>query len=259
MLSIKRSVQVMELLADGGPLGVRAIAGRLDLPVGSVHRLLGEMANEDIVARNADGEWELAFRLLQITGIQLDRIELPAMVRPFAEKIAAQTQETVNLNILNGLVAVCIDKVRGNQRMHLDMPIGSSGALNCGGAGKVILSYMAPADQARVLAAPLPRYNANTIIEAEPLRAEVERIRARGYAIDAQEVVNGIYCVAVPILNAQGTSAGSISITGPGPKAPGPAILPLVDMLNEAAGHVSQRLGYRGHWPPMAADIRLRT
>ena len=40
MSSIRRSVQVMELLARKSPLGVRAVATQLSLPLGSVHRLL---------------------------------------------------------------------------------------------------------------------------------------------------------------------------------------------------------------------------
>ena len=40
MSAITRSVQVMDLLARKGPLGVRAVAQQLALPLGSVHRLL---------------------------------------------------------------------------------------------------------------------------------------------------------------------------------------------------------------------------
>lgn len=65
----------------------------------------------------------------------------------------------------------------------------------------------------------------------------------------------GVYCVAVPILDATGRPVVAISITGGSPKAPGPAILPLVEMLNEACGHVSRRLGFRGEWP-IAARAR---
>ena len=71
----------------------------------------------------------------------------------------------------------------------------------------------------------------------------------------------GVYCVSVAILDGNGHPVGAISITGSTPKQPGPDVLPLVDMLNEACGHVSRRLGYRGAWPLVAAasgENRLR-
>ena len=94
MSSIKRSVQILELVARRGPLGVRAVAQQLQLPLGSVHRILLDLEEEAIIDRNAENEWELSYRLLEIVGAQLDRIELPRLARPFAERIAEQTRET---------------------------------------------------------------------------------------------------------------------------------------------------------------------
>ena len=91
MSSITRSVQAMDLLARKGPLGVRAVAQQLQLPLGSVHRMLLDLAEEGVVDRTPSGEWELSFRLLEITGLQLERIDLPRLCRPFAEQIAEAT------------------------------------------------------------------------------------------------------------------------------------------------------------------------
>lgn len=249
MPSITRSIQTMELLARKGPLGVRAVAAQLGLPLGSVHRLLVELEEEGIAERNVTGEWELSYRLLEITGMQLERLGIPALARPFAERIAEATQETVNINALSGLHGVCVDKVRGNEGMQLDMRIGARGSLHCGGAGKAMLAYMNEAEQQTVLSSPMDRLTPKTITDPSHLRQELQRIRARGYSIDDQEVVMGVYCVAVPILDANARPVGALSITGSSPKAPGPALEPLVEMLNEACGHVSRRLGYRGDWP----------
>jgi DNA-binding IclR family transcriptional regulator len=258
MSSIKRSVQVMELLARRSPLGVRAIASQLSLPLGSVHRLLLDFEQEGIVERSSEGEWELSFRLLEITGMQLERIALPSLARPFAERIAEATRETVNINVLSGFHGVCVDKVRGSEGMQLDMRIGSRGLIYCGGAGKAMLAFLSETDQRKVLEAPMPALTPMTITDPEVLQAELVEIRRRGYSIDNQEVVMGVYCVAVPILDAKGRPAGAISITGSSPKAPGPEIQPLVDMLNEACGHVSRRLGFNGDWPAAAAEPGAR-
>jgi DNA-binding IclR family transcriptional regulator len=258
MSSIRRSVQVMELLARKSPLGVRAIAAQLELPLGSVHRLLLDFEEGGIVERTLDDKWELSFKLLEITGLQLDRIHFPALCRPFAEKIAEATHETVNVNVLSGLHGVSVDKVRGNENMQLDMRIGSLGSLHYGGAGKAMLAFLNEADQRRVLDGPLERLTPKTFTDRAALRRELKRIRDRGYSIDDQEVVIGVYCVSVPILDAQSRPVGAMSVTGPTPKAPGRAITPIVDMLNEACGYVSRKLGYRGEYPLGEAVVPSR-
>jgi IclR family acetate operon transcriptional repressor len=255
MSAITRAIQAMDLLARKGPLGVRAVAQQLDLPLGSVHRLLLDLEEEGVAERTPGGEWELSFRLMEITGIQLERIALPALARPFAEHMAEKTRETVNINMLSGYHGVCIDKVRGSEGMQLDLRIGSRGSIYCGGAGKAMLAFLPDADRQRVLAQPMVPLTPKTITDPKVLSVELDRIRERGYSIDDQEVVMGVYCVAVPILDGNGRPAGAISITGTSVKAPGPGVQPLVDMLNEACGHVSRRLGFRGEYPLSPAAL----
>lgn len=247
----------MELLARKGPMGARAIAHALQVPVGSTHRMLLNLAEENVVERTQDGQWDLSFRLLAITGQQLGRIGIPGLARPFVERIAEKTGETVNVYARSGDRAVCLDKVRGNQGMQLDMPIGHRGGLTCGGSGKAILAFMNPEERERAISAePLAALTPQTITDRGGLEAELGRIRRRGYSIDDQEVVIGVYCVSVPLLDRLARPMGAISISGPSIKAPGPKVLPLVDMLNEACQHVSRRLGYAGPWPPGRAAER---
>jgi DNA-binding IclR family transcriptional regulator len=251
MSSIRRSVQVIDLLARRGPLGVRAVAQLLSLPLGSVHRILIDLAAEEIVERTPAGEWELSYRLLTITGLQLDRLEVSRLARPYCERIAEATRETVNVSALSGTTGVCIDKVRGNEGMQLDARIGSRGPLHCGGSGKAMLAYISPDEQERVLASPLVALTPNTITDPLELVREIGRIRQRGYSIDNEEVVLGVHCVGMPILDRSGRAVGGISITGPARKVPGPALDDLVAKLSDACGHVSRRLGYSGQWPPV--------
>lgn len=250
MSGTRRTVQILDLLARRGPLGVRAVAKELKLPLGSVHRILLDLAEESVVDRTADGDWDIAHRLFEITGRQLDRIQWPRLIRPFAEKIAEATRETVNVSALSGGFGICIDKVRGNEGMQLDAPIGSRGPLYCGGAGKAMLA-MSEAEQERIFAAPLVPLTPHTITDHKVLRREISIIRGRGYSLDNDEVVVGVHCVGMPILDRNGHPVGAVSISGPAPKRPGPELDALVAMLAPACGQVSRKLGYTGAWPPV--------
>ncbi|MCP4381223.1 MAG: IclR family transcriptional regulator [Hyphomicrobiales bacterium] len=251
MSSVRRSIRILDLLARDGPLGVRSIAQQLALPLGSTQRILVDLAEESVVERTPQGEWELSFRMLEITGTQLDRIEFPRLVRPFAERIAEATRETVNLSLLSGMTGVVIDKVRGNERMQLDHRIGSSGPLYCGGAGKAMLAHMSATEQQQVFDAPLLALTSNTITDPDALRRELALIGTRGYSLDNEEVVMGVHCVGMPILDRHGRPVGALSVTGPSAKRPGPDLDPLVAMLSEACGNISRRLGFSAVYPPV--------
>ena len=255
MSSVARAFLLIDRLAREGAMGVRGLAKALDLPVGSTHRLLADLAAEAVIEQTAEGNWQLSYRLFEIADLQFDQVGFPRMARPFCEGLAKFSGETVNVNALSNLSCVCIDKVRGNESMQLDWRVGAHGPLNCGGSAKAMLAFLAPADLARVMAAPMRAYNANTIIDPVALADEVSRIRARGYSIDDQEIVLGVYCVGVPILGRSGVAVGAISVSGTTPKTPGSALQPLVELLSEACKTVSQRLGYAGPWPPGKSEV----
>lgn len=258
MSAVRRAIQVIDLLARKGALGVRAVAQQLDLPVGSVHRLLQDLAQENVVARNSEGAWQLDYRLLQISDLHMDNLRLPRLARSFCEDIAEKTRETVNLNVLSEFSCVCVDKVRGNQGMQLDRPIGSRSPLHCGGSAKAMLAFMSEAEQDRVIKNGLTGFTDNTLTDAKALKDELARTRERGYSIDDQEMVLGVFCVGVPIVDRLGHPIAAISISGPSHKQAGAEVAPLVEMLNKACGHVSERLGYTGPWPLPSAQSQTR-
>jgi IclR family acetate operon transcriptional repressor len=258
MSSVARVVRIVDLLARRRAMGVRAIAQELALPLGSVHRLLVDLEQEGVAERAPSGEWELSYRLLEIAGLQLERIELPRIARPYCEAIAEATLETVNVNALSHLAGVCIDKVRGNEGMQLDMRIGSRGPLHCGGAGKAMLAFLPAADQERVLSEPLKALTPKTITDVEVLKRELAAIRRRGYSLDNEEVVLGVHCVGMPILDHVGLPVGALSITGPSPKREGAALDRLVDMLSDACWRISRRVGFSGEWPRPVVEERKR-
>src|SRR5262245_58505170 len=106
MSSIHRTIRVLDLLAGKGALGVRAIAQQLELPVGSTHRLLIDLSDEDVVERTEAGAWQLSYRLLAITDKQMDGVWFPRLARPLCEALADETGETVNVNVLSELSCV---------------------------------------------------------------------------------------------------------------------------------------------------------
>ena len=267
MSSIPRSIQVIDLLSRRGPLGVRAVAQLLELPLGSAHRILMDLASEAIVERTPNGEWELSYRLLEIVGVQLERVQLPRLARPMLEQLASDTHETTFLAVPSRDEIVYLDKVQTDMQLQLNVELGTRRPMHCTGLGKAILAFLPQAQQDQVLAAaPLRAYTPHTITDPIVLRLELERTRRRGYSIDHEEIILGVHCIAVPILNHAGRPVGSMSVAGTTPKNEGERLEAMVQRLKRAGEHVSRRLGYNprgatsaampsvpdGHEPPTA-------
>jgi DNA-binding IclR family transcriptional regulator len=243
--SIPRAVHVIELLARRGPLGVRAVAQQLDLPLGSAHRILMDLAGESVVERSATGEWVLSYRLLEIVGAQLERVQLPRLARPVLEQLASDTRETTFLAVPSQDEIVYLDKVQLDLQLQLNVELGTRRPMHCTGLGKAILAFLPQVQQDRFLAtSPLQAFTPHTITDPVLLRVELERTRARGYAIDREEIIPGVHCVAVPILNYTGHAVGAISVAGTTPKVDGERLDALAARTRAAGDYLSRRLGF---------------
>jgi len=246
---------VLDLLARRGPLGVRAIAQALELPLGSTHRLLQDLAGEAVVERTPEGEWELSYRLAQIVGIQLERVQLPRLVRPILEQLASETREAAFLAVPSRDEIVYLDKVQTDLQLQLNVEVGTRRPMHCTGLGKAILAFLPEVQLEQYLAGSALRpFTPMTITDPMMLRLELERTRSRGYAMDHEEIILGVHCVAVPIFNHAGRPVGAISVAGITPKSEGERLDALVLRLKTAGEYVSRRVGFSA-----ASDETLAT
>ncbi|MGH2549939.1 MAG: IclR family transcriptional regulator, partial [Thermomicrobiales bacterium] len=215
MSKIDRTFDLIELLARRGALGMRPMARELDVPIGSLHRLLNDLAEQSVIERTEEGEWTLSYRLLQIVGIQLERTSLPRLARPYLEQLAAETRETVFLAVPSRGEIVYLDKVQTDLQLQLNVELGTRRPMHATGLGKAILAFLPEVEQARFLTtAPFPAFTNATITDAGTLESELESIRETGYALDREEMISGLHCIAVPLLNYTNRAVGAISIAG---------------------------------------------
>lgn len=240
---------VSELLAKRGPMGLRQMSRELGIPSASLHRILNDLQEQHVVERNEAAEWVLSFRLMQIVGAQIDRLRLPAVVRPFLEMAALETGETAFLAIPSGDEIVYIDMVRSEMQLQLNVELGTRRPMHCTGLGKAILAYLAPHRQRLFLSRrEMPAYTAHTITDPMLLERELHRIRQSGFAIDREEIILGVHCVAVPLLNHTSRAVGAISVAGTSTRRENERFEALTQFMLKIGGDISARLGYvSGH------------
>jgi DNA-binding IclR family transcriptional regulator len=110
--------------------------------------------------------------------------------------------------------------------------------------GKALLAFQPPEVVQQVIDNGLKRCTANTITETEKLRAELATIRARGYAIDDEEIEVGLRCVAAPIRDHSGQVVAAISVAAPVQRMSKKQVQATIPSVLAAAENISRRLGF---------------
>ena len=113
-----------------------------------------------------------------------------------------------------------------------------------------MLAYLEPGDVDNILQkaeseGQLQQYTAKTITDKKLIKAELYKIRKQGYAIETEQYLPGIRCIAAPIFNHTEKVIAAISVAGPSTRVNEELSKTIVTNLTRVAKELSARLGYR--------------
>ncbi|MGH2661883.1 MAG: IclR family transcriptional regulator [Actinomycetota bacterium] len=243
--SARRTMQLVEHLAEAGPSSLSSIASSLELNKTTAFRFVSALvemgwAQQDPTTR----VYGLGPRVLELGSMVLDRMEIRQEVRPHLERLAQLTSETAHLGVLDGLEMVYIDKVEGRQAVSMASRLGARGACHSTALGKVLLAARPGEEWARYVEdVGLIRRTHHTFVHAKRFREELERVRQRGYAIDNVENEDGIRCVAAPIRDHTGEVVAAMSVSGWTVSVTPERIPELIPLVTGQAASASAALG----------------
>lgn len=215
--SVDRAARTLETLAagDGRGASLSEIAAELGVARSTAHALLRTLEAHGFVTEVAGPRFVLGTALIMLGDIASKQEPIAGVARPVLSALARETGLTTRLAVAEEGYPVFVARVDGPGIVRFDTPLGGREAPNASAAGKVILSEL-PLEQLRHLAETdgLARRTARTITDIEDLVRELEQVRQRGYAIDDEEDLEGIICVAAGIRDTAGNIIGAISTTG---------------------------------------------
>lgn len=212
--SVSHAIRLIELLARNFEgLGVSAIAVHLGLPRPTVYRLLSTLIDAGWCSRT-DNTYKLSPRLMALANLSSGIGPLMDEVNAQLQYLAAQTGETAHFAVLDGTGITYVAKVESSHPIRMFSEVGWHGPAHATGVGKALLARAPAALVDRVLSGPLQRYTDKTIITAAGLKQELARIRQRGYAIDREELIDGLVCKAIAVSNGK-ELLGAFSVAGP--------------------------------------------
>lgn len=212
---LDRTLDIIEGFgSDERTLTLAELARRTSLPKPTVHRLIGQLVDRGFLSRTPDGRFTLGMRLFEVGA----RVPFPRQLRqlalPFMENLLESFHETVHLAVLDGFEVLYIERLSGlgKDPPHA-MRAGARFPAHACAPGKALLAFgtWPGVEHPRVLRRTGPR----TVTQPHLLQQQFEAIRRDGVAVEYEECVQGICCVAAPIMNLATTCPiGAVSVSG---------------------------------------------
>ena len=208
--TLMRGLDVIEAVARD-VLSLGELAERLDLTKSTTHRLASALVDRGYLAFTPRAGYRLGPKMLELGLHAREQADLIQIARPHLETLAAATEDTVHLGMLDGDHALYLDKMPGRRRINISSRVGDRQPLTSTGLGKALMldhpvEYWTDRfvnDQAA--GAPF----ADPAVWHDRMHGYV----AEGRAFDLEENEDQIRCVAAPVRDAGGTIVGAISVS----------------------------------------------
>jgi DNA-binding IclR family transcriptional regulator len=212
--SVGIALDILDALAAAPELSLSELARRVGIAKSTAHRTCAVLTERGLVDRTAARSYRLGLRFIEYGKLATERTAVGGQALPMLVDLRNTLEETVQIGVPAGADVVYVERVEGQRALRYSTNSRRS-PLHRSSSGKVLAAYNPELAEAR-LQAGLPRSTGYTIVVPELFRAELERVRDRGYAMSVDETELGMSSIAVPVRDApNGKVVAAISMVGP--------------------------------------------
>lgn len=249
---LDRTLGILDVLAEARvEMGPAELAERLSLHKSTIHRLLRVLERHRFIRRNPNhGKYGLGMRLFELGSRAVAQLDLRERAEPFLRRLVGETGETAHVCVLEGTEMMSVANAEGPRTLRTPATVGRRTPVHCTSVGKALMAYLPERTIDELLArVRLTQYTRNTITTRAALKADLQRIRERGYAVDNEEIEEGLRCVGAPIRNYTGRVVAAMSIAGPVFRVTNERLPALARAVVAASRDLSRDIGYRPEPP----------
>jgi DNA-binding IclR family transcriptional regulator len=213
---LDRAVRILAAFsADEPVLTVTQLSVRTGLHLATTSRLVRQLTEHALLARDADGRVRIGVRLWELSARAAPTRGLREAAMPFLEDLHAVVGHHAQLAIREGAEVLFVERLGSPGAVINYSQVAGRLPLHASSSGLVLLAC-APAEvQERMLAGPLPAYTPNTITDPRRLRRVLAEVRRQGYAFTAGHIHADATGVAVPVRDGTGEVVAAVSVIVP--------------------------------------------
>lgn len=225
---------------------LQALVDQTGLPKPTLHRMLQQLEGAGLLMRHSDGKhYGTGARMRRMAEDVLLNDTRHGARHAVLRRLVDEIGESCNLTSLSGNEVIYLDRVDTDEPLRIHLGPGSRVPAHASASGKMILSQFAPAQRDRILSMDrLRAFTTHTLTDPDALHAEIQRIRSDRYALDRQEYLDGLVCIAVLVPNTTGRSNMCVAVQAPIMRLTPEGLidrLPTVMAAAEALGQIEER------------------
>ncbi|WP_254533126.1 IclR family transcriptional regulator [Natrinema gelatinilyticum] len=213
--TVRKAFEIVDYLKSNDSARLSELTTEFEMSKSAIHNHLSTLVEAGYVKKH-DGEYRLSLRFLDVGGYLRKQMELYQVAKPETDALAEQTGELANLMTEEFGQGVYLYRAKGDLAVDLDTYVGRRCYLHNTALGKAILAYL-PASRVDEIVDThgLPAETDHSITSRSELDEELEVVHERGFALDNEERLEGLRCIAAPIRDESGAVLGAISVSGP--------------------------------------------
>jgi IclR family transcriptional regulator, acetate operon repressor len=240
--AVERAAQLLiQVARHRDPVTFTELTESSGLAKSTASRLLTALERNGLVRRDPAGRFRPGEVFVSYACRGGAEADLVSVAQPFLDRLGTETGETVNLGVprAGGLVEQ-IAQVDSTYLIGGTNWVGMSVPLHCAALGKVLLAFGA----ADLPPGRLEQRTRRTLTSRAGLRADLELVRERGYALTDEELEPGLVAVAAPVYRDDRVVVAAMSVSAPASRVSAAGIPALGARCIGAAGALSAVLGY---------------
>ncbi|GGB14846.1 transcriptional regulator [Flexivirga endophytica] len=216
--SVRRTLQILELVAARGGASAKEISDAIDLPLPTVYRLVRELLDSEyLVHIRTEKRFELGYKLHQLALSLHQQIGVPRPVRTEIVALHQRMGAAAYFAIHRGSQIVVVQTAESPAAPRLKpIDFGFHEAAHATALGKILLADMDDEQRERHLdPEPMPRFGPGTLITHGELAEQLAKVADSGIAWEIEEFQPGASCCAAAVRSASGSIVGSVAVSAP--------------------------------------------
>ena len=243
-LMVRKAVAVLRLFGEGAePLGLNDVVRATGYSKTVCHRLLATLVSERfLIQSEKNSRYAMGPDLTALLQSEGRHAGLLIASDDIMAEMARETGDVITLYVAEGINAVCIARHDGDYNVRATgVHVGGRLPIHCGGGPMALLSFSSQKLREQLLNAPLARPTPQTETDPDRLRALIEQVRERGYAVGDEDLFEYVVAVGAPIFRDQ-LLVGSLSVGGIKPRYDAQRIKEVAQIILKAVHDIEARL-----------------
>ncbi len=153
-------------------------------------------------------------KVLELGYAYLSSVSLVSVAQNHLEVLTNQLRESCSASVLDGEEIIYICRAAANRIMSVNLSVGVKLPAYSSSMGKVLLSALGKSELQEYITNSLrPKLTSHTVVGAQELLEVLDKVREQGWAVNDEELEEGVRSVAVPVKDKDGKVIAAINVS----------------------------------------------